>query len=72
MNDGLIIKKRYMTCRKCNGTNFEIYNEEVVTEDTNDITPFALYLGASATTRFRCLKCGLENSTVGMLEVDIK
>jgi len=70
MNDEWTIKKRYMSCRKCGGTKFEIYNEEIITDDTKHITPFALYLGASATTRFRCLGCGLENSTNGVIEVE--
>lgn len=70
MNDEYIIKKRYMTCRKCGGTNFEIYNDEIITEISLDITAFALYLGSCAQTRFRCAACGLENSTNGILEID--
>lgn len=63
------INKRYMACRKCRGTSFEIYNEEQISDFTQDeVIAFGLNLGASGTTRFRCLNCGLENSTLGIFK----
>lgn len=64
------IKKRHMSCRRCGGIVFEIYNEEIISSTTQDIIPaFALYLGACAQTGFKCAACGLENSTNGVLEI---
>jgi hypothetical protein len=61
------IKKRYMACVRCRGTSFEVYQEEIINEHTQDeIKGFSFTFGSHGVTRLRCLSCGLENSTVGI------
>jgi hypothetical protein len=59
-------KKRYMACARCRGTVFEIYGEESISDRTKDeLRPYSTIPGVSV---FRCLKCGLENCTIGIFE----
>ena len=63
------IKKRYMACRRCHGTKFEIYHEELICEWTKDeLMGFSFTFGSHGITRLRCLECGLENNTIAIFK----
>lgn len=54
-----------MACLKCRGTAFEVYHEEQIHDKTPDeMQCYSINVGGL--TRFRCIHCGLENSTIGI------